>query len=160
MDKKTSTYLVVVLVAGLGVMYMFGGFNWITGLATVGANLTVNTTCVITLNDTNITFGTVNPTAISGERLVDIKNDGNALLNATINGTNWAGPASLQVNQTKYANTSGTYASKTSVTNLSPVQFVFDLGLASSVTEYFQVQIPAGQAAGFYNQTLYVLESC
>ena len=158
---KTKYSLLLTSLVIIGGIYILGGFSYITGLATVGANLTVTTTCVLTLNDTNITFGTVSPTAISGERLVKFTNDGNALLNATINGTDWDGPGAviMDVNQTKYANSTGTYASKTSVT-FTATQFIYNLGISSPVTEYFQVQVPVGQAAGFYNQTLFAFETC
>jgi len=159
MDKQAKFNLGIVIVAAL--MMMLTVYFVSADSSTATATATVPASCGISLNDTAPDFGSVTAGSESSEVIIQVSNTGSVSANVTIEGTNWTdgGSNTFAVGYTKYALTSGTYASKTALTE-SAVQHMTDLANGDSDDSFLQMSVPSGQAAATYTQTITYTTVC
>jgi len=152
------------LLAVLGFVLLQGGVV-LAGASsnTITGTVNVPTTCALDISDSAINFGSVLPgsSAPTTNSIALSDSIGNAGANAMVYGIDWSGSPSgtMGVSNTLWAKTPG----PPSGTPLSNV--IVDTGIivgtgASSNNIYFGLNIPAGQSAAIYTQTITLEVSC
>ncbi|MEM2963808.1 MAG: right-handed parallel beta-helix repeat-containing protein [Candidatus Anstonellales archaeon] len=116
-------------------------------------------TCGVYANETDVYFGALTTNVISAEKSITITNSGTIPGNFSINGTNWVGPSTFSSTRTRWNTTSGSYETKTPITN-SPALVYENLPGGDFFTLYLQLYTPIGQQNGTYNQTITILAEC
>jgi hypothetical protein len=122
--------------------------------ATPTASATVLAVCGISA--TNVAFGSIIPGDSSETSSTVSMPEGNtATTSLTVKGTAWTGGTGMPVGQTSWK-TSGSYAAleTTESASIGSVSFGNDLPVD------FKLDVPAGQAAGSYSQTITFTASC
>lgn len=154
----------VLFVAVLACIY---GFNYgsvpLTGQATLTGSATVTSTCILTLNASSVSFGSLAPLATSVNQTVTASNDGNAaILLLYVNGSAWGGAGTMVSNQTHFTNSTFVDYDTSGVQQLTTTQATVLTGLNASATNstFFKARVPSGQTAGAYTQTIQFTESC
>jgi hypothetical protein len=152
-----KTALVLVALAALFVVMSVSAF---ADSAQINATVTIPNSCGIWLSAATVAFGTVGTGNTSSEQSVELNNTGSVPGNYTIHGINWySGANSINVSQTKFANVTGTYASKTALTLVDQV-FQNLLGNGFSTNLFLQMAVPNGQASGTYQQNITLTSTC
>lgn len=131
-----------------------------TGPTDVTASVTVTEVCGLTIDNSAISFGTnvmPNTQNNSADKTVTATTDPeqNVNIDVTIGGTDWSGPGSMGVGQTKYSQDGG--VSWNTLTGSAPL---FSISTSHSKTSTFVLDIPNNQPAGSYTQTITYGFSC
>lgn len=139
------------------------GANSLT--SNVVATVNVPATCFIDLSTNTINFGSLAPTAQypANQLIVDTNSGGNIAANVLVDGGNWIGTNTIHTfyvtNTIWNPASSNTFTPSNDLTStLSDTQIVAGAGLSANV--FFGVQIPAGQIADTYTQTINIENSC
>ena len=124
----------------------------------------VENNCIVSLSTNAIDFGSVAPGTDTGNtnQQVTVTNSGNTpATNVTIKGNDWSdgGTNTMPVGQTEWSTSAFTYGSGTALTTSDAV-VTTNLANGNSITIYFGVGVPSGQAAGTYNQTITITMNC
>lgn len=159
MDKTGKTNLVVGVVVAM--LMILATFVVLADASVVDASVTVPSSCGISLDQSTAAFGSVGTGAESSEITRTVSNTGSTTANVTIEGSAWdgSGANTFVVGQTKYALSTGSYASKTALTG-SPVQHMTDVANGGSDDSFLQMAVPSGQAADTYNQNITYTTVC
>ena len=154
---------ILAVLAIIGVV--IGAAKAYTSTDTITAQVTVPSICVVSLSTNSIDFGTVNAGADTGSanQQVNITNTGNTqATSTTIKGTDWSdgGVNSFAVGNTEWSTSAFTYGSGTDLTTTDATIPGGNLNPGSSLTLYFGVGVPSGQAAATYTQTITITMNC
>ncbi len=140
-----------------GVMFAGAATNTITG------TVNVPLTCALDISNTAISFGTVLPGSSAPTTNVIVLSDtiGNTNANAVVYGGNWIGSPSgtMGVSNTLWAKTSGGPGTALGYTTGVDTGIVVPTG-ASTNDIYFGLNVPAGQTAAVYTQTITLEVTC
>ncbi len=185
-QKKLTTILIVLFVmVALFSALRVSQYYAPTGYAAVQTNLTVNGTCTLNLNVTNLTFGQTNPnsTYTADNISVNFSNTGNTPQNVSINSSHFfvnatvgENAAPLSCNQTRYSNwttppqtawdaqVSGICRGST-ITTINRIQENQSFAPVAGKTFYdnnttFKINIPAGVPQGVYQQNISFYAEC
>lgn len=114
----TAVIAILLVLIGIFTMVKVSSYYAPTAFQSAQTNLSINTTCSLSLNTTNLTYGQTNPnTTYSAVNIsVNFSNGGNFEQNVSINATPWfindsvttANASTLGCNQTRYSNNSST----------------------------------------------------
>jgi hypothetical protein len=120
-------------------------------------------TCSLSLNPSTLNYQSMNhdTTSVQDLNFTVVTNTGSTATNVLINGTVWAnGGVTFVVGSTKYYNASGqTYANKIALT-ATATEIYHALAGSGTFNTYLDLQIPNGQTAGTYTQTVQLTSSC
>lgn len=132
--------------------------------STVTATVNVPYTCFITLSNTAISFGPINPgsnTPFLSNTVLDSNPLGSAQAQLLVSGGNWisTGINSFNVGNTQWNPTNVAYGSGTALTNsLFPTGIYIVIDGSNSI--YYGVAVPPAQVAGIYTQNIVMDNSC
>lgn len=134
-----------------------------TTTTTTSATTTTTTpapTCGLTVTSPNPDFLTLKPNQVSSEQIVTIQNTGTSPTSTLIiEGTDWG--AGFPVGQTHWALTTFTYGTGDNALMLSPGGSLgTSLSGGASQDVHLEAQVPAGQAAAAYQQTITFTSGC
>ena len=126
-------------------------------------NYTVPPGCIISVNTTTANFsssgsGNLTPNITSDNVTIAVNNTGNFAATITIKGVDFAGPATLGVNNTTFAG--GDNFNFQALTNNEQTHKTNQGGGGAGFDSYLRVAIPGAQAAGRYNQNITYTMSC
>jgi len=155
MKKETITALLVLVIAGIVL-----SANAFADSTIINATVTIPATCGIATTAGTVNFGSVNAGATSTEQNLIVNNTGSTEANVTILGTAWVYSSySMPVGQTKFAVSTGTYASKTALTAVDQ-SLALNVANGGNTPLYLQMAVPYGQHAGVYDQNITVTTTC
>ena len=116
----TAAIAILLVLIGIFTMVKISSYYAPTAFQSAQTNLSINTTCSLSLNVTNLTYGQTNPnTSYSANNIsVNFSNGGNFEQNVSINATYWlinetaveSNTSTLGCNQTRYQNWSNSLA--------------------------------------------------
>jgi hypothetical protein len=132
-----------------------------SGTLTVSSS---GSTCVPVLSNTLITFPSTKPGSYASTSNAEtVTNSGTATSNIMIDGGNWISTspaAAFWVTNTLWSATSGANIGTQLTNTITGFDTKVQVASSSSATLYFGVNIPVGQTAATYAETINVLESC
>jgi len=125
--------------------------------ASVQGSVTVESTCDIAASP-NVQFEPLVPSQTSTDHTTTVSEPtGNIVLTPTILGSAWIGtgetPPTMPVGQTHWANSDLAYASMTPL-DTSVASINDAIGPEDNATVHFKLQVPNGQTADIYTQTI------
>ena len=158
-----ETWKIIAVFAVLAIA--IGAAKAYTDSDTITATVSVPSVCTVSLDTNSIDFSSVSPGADTGNtnQQVTVTNGGNTqATNTTIKGGNWSdgGTNSFLVGNTEWSTSAFTYGAGTNLTSSDVAITGGDLNAGSSITLYFGVGVPSGQAAASYTQTITVTMNC
>jgi len=116
-------------------------------------------TCGISVSP-SLDFTSMKPGDISSDQPTIITNNGkNPTDSLLISGTDWSGPDTMSVEQTRWSSTSQDYDLMNTLTS-SPTDMSVDVSPGSPLTVYFKLRMPANQKSGNYSQTITFTSEC
>jgi hypothetical protein len=125
-----------------GAAYLYQGVPSSGGSQTQG-QVSIAGTCGISFDSgTPINYGNLVPDNTSAEQVMNIQNTGTITADLLVSGTNWVDSLQtsvITVDETKYAETSGTYASKTSLTTSPTVIGGISFDPTTSIPLYWEL---------------------
>jgi hypothetical protein len=130
--------------------------------ATATVDVTIVNTCTLSIGNSTLNFGTLNPGDISADNVTTVTNTGTiATTSFSIYGIDWSdGPShTMPVNQTHWDNVGASYASMNNLL-LSPGTTLANLAASASQIFHFKVQILAHQFPATYSQTITYTAGC
>lgn len=154
-----SALIALVVFSILSPMAFFATTNTINAIS---ENLDVPATCVPVISNTLITFPSTQPGSYaSTSNDVNVIDQGSAAGNILVDGGNWiSGSYSFWVTNTLWSPTSGANIGSQLVNTITGVDTKIPVKANGGNDLYFGVNIPTGQTAASYAETINVLFSC
>ena len=127
----------------------------------LGSAIPVQGTCTISLNPTEINFGTVDAgSSIATVNAITDTNTGNAKSYMFVYGGNWIGSTHFGVSNTTWATSNGVSFASANRLGTIPANTTLIVPASLSNTIYFGLGVPGGGTSGPYSQTITIENSC